>query len=78
MLHIFLLPGADSTPQIRFQTAAAILAAGQRLLSLITCRRLWIMRSEITSWLLHWPAAILLAGSKNRVLLLLAGDFPAF
>ena len=36
MPQIFLLPGAHSSPQIRFKSAVAILAVEQRLLSYIT------------------------------------------
>ena len=66
MPQIFLLPGADYATQIRSKTAAAILAARQRLLSYVTCCGFLILRSEITSWLLHWLATIELAGSKAR------------
>ena len=36
MPQIILLPGAHSSPQIRFKSAVAILAVEQRLLSYIT------------------------------------------
>ena len=42
----FLLPGPDYTPHIKFKTAAAILAVGQRLLCYNTCRIFLILRSD--------------------------------
>ena len=68
----FSSPGADYPPQIIFKTAAPILAVGQRLLSYNTCRRFLILRSDNFSWLLHLPGLIVLAGSKNRRLHLMA------
>ena len=75
--------------QIRFKNTAAILAVVQRLLSNISCRRLLILHSDNSSWLLHlpghlvlaarecfyWPEKLIFAGVINRILLLtLAGE----
>ena len=72
MPQIFLLPGAHSSLQMEFKTAAAFLAVEHRLLIYITCRRFLILWWENFSRLLYWPATILLAGSKNRGMLLLS------
>ena len=77
ILGIFLLPRAHSSPQIRFKTAAAILAVKQGLFTYITCRRFLILRSENFSRLLNWPATILLPSSKNQGMLLPGRDSPA-
>ena len=69
----FLLPGPDYTPHIKFKTAAAILAVGQRLLCYNTCRIFLILRSDNCSRLLHLPSPIVLAASKSRGMLLYTG-----
>ena len=73
MPHIVLLPGADYT-----HCRLAILAVGQHLLSYITCHRFLILRSEITSWLLHWLATIELASSKADFVTCKQQDFRKF
>ena len=47
----------------------------QRLLSNKTCRGFLILWSDNSSRLLHLPGLIVLAGSKSRGMLVLAGDF---
>ena len=71
----FLLPGADCVPQIRFKTAAAILAVVKRLViyNLPQIPDLAV-RELLLAVLLHLPALIVLAGSKCRGMLLLAAD----
>ena len=54
---------------------AAILAMKQCLLNYNTCRRFLILRSVNSSRLLHLPELIVLADSKSRGMLVLAGDF---
>ena len=71
----FSSPGAEYTPGIRFKTAAAILAVGQRLLSYIACRGFMILQWDNSSRLLHLQGLIVLADSKSRGMLVLAGDF---
>ena len=72
----FLLPRADYySPQIIFNTVAAILAVGQPFLSYNTSHGFPILRSDNSSRLLHFPGLIVLAGSKSREMLVLAGDF---
>ena len=90
---IFLLPGADYSPQIIFKTAAAILAVPQRLLSFNTCRGFLILRSDNSYRLLHLPGNcffiksmlshslgnLIFAGVMNWILILtLAGEFSIF
>ena len=64
---------ADSLLQQNLTLRAVI--HGQRLLSYIICPRFLILRSENSSWLMHLPATLGLAGIKNRGLLLLSRDF---
>ena len=61
---IFLLPGADYSPQIRFKTSAAILAVGQCLHSYNTCRGFLILGSDNCSSLLYLPGLIGLVEAK--------------
>ena len=70
-----LILGAEYAPQIIFKTAAAILVVVQRLLSYKTCRGFLILWLDNSSRLLHLPGLIVLAGSKSRGMLVLAGDF---
>ena len=62
-------------PEIRFKTAAMILAVEQHLLSYNTCRVFLILRFDNCSWILHLPGLIELTGSKSREMLQLAGEF---
>ena len=73
-LGLFSSPGAEYTPGIRFKTAAAILAVGQRLLSYIACRGFMILQWDNSSRLLHLQGLIVLADSKSRGMLLLTGE----
>ena len=72
---LFLLPGAEFTPQIIYKNSAAILAVVIRLLRYNTCRRFLILRSNNFSLLMQMPGPIELAGSKSRGRFLLAGEF---
>ena len=75
LFHIFYLYLIFCILSLLFSPPhSKLLALVQRLLSFITCCRFKILQSEITSWLLHWPATIVLAGSKHRGFFLLARD----
>ena len=71
----FLLPRVDYAPEIKFKTAAVILAVEQHLLSYNTCRVFLILRLDTFSWILHLPGLIELTGSKSQGMLQLAGEF---
>ena len=61
-------PGAYYWPGIRFKTTAAILAAGQCLLSCNTCRGIQLLRWGNGDGS-YWPGKLILAGVINRILL---------
>ena len=71
MAGLFLLPGADYTPQIIFKTAAVILAVVQRLLCCNTCRR--FLGSSKPRGLLLLAGVVLSIKRAGRVMILATG-----